>query len=222
MAKKKETRGRGPGRTTREDWMQIALDTLISDGVEAVKVLALAEKLECARSSFYWYFKNRSDLLDSLLDHWQSSNTNALVRAANQSADSINFALGHLFACWVNDGKFDTRLDFAVRDWARRSGTVRRAVDISDASRISAIASMFERYNYPQSEADVRARIVYFTQIGYDALDQRESTEMRTARSRDYLFCMTGQEPSAAEVSALAERVRGDARREVGLASGEP
>ncbi|QBY00893.1 TetR/AcrR family transcriptional regulator [Rhodophyticola sp. CCM32] len=210
MGTEKEARVRGPGRTTREDWMQIALDTLISDGVEAVKVLALAEKLKCARSSFYWYFKNRSDLLDSLLDHWQSTNTDALVRAANQPADSINFALGHLFSCWVNDGKFDTRLDFAVRDWARRSGTVRRAVDISDASRIAAVANMFERFEYPRNEADVRARIVYFTQIGYDALDQREKIEDRAARSRDYLFCMTGQEPSEAEICALKDRTLGD------------
>lgn len=208
MGKDKATRVRGPGRTTREDWMQIALDTLISDGVDAVKVLALAEKLECARSSFYWYFKNRSDLLDSLLDYWQSTNTNALVRAANQPCDSINFALGHLYACWVSAGNFDTRLDFAIRDWARRSGTVRRAVDISDTSRIAAIAGMFERFDYPASEADVRARIIYFTQIGYDALDQRESLQDRAARSRDYLFCMTGQEPTEAEIAALVERTK--------------
>ena len=213
MEGKRGTRVRGPGRTTREDWMQIALDTLISDGVDSVKVLVLAEKLECARSSFYWYFKNRSDLLDNLLDYWQSTNTNALVRAANQSADSINFALGHLYACWVNEGNFDIRLDFAVRDWARRSGSVRRAVDISDSVRIVAIAGMFERFEYSQSESDVRARIIYFTQIGYDALDQHENIEDRTARSRDYLFCMTGQEPTEAEISALSERVRGDASR---------
>ena len=76
-------RGRGPGRTTREDWIQIALDTLISEGVDSVKVLVLAQKLDCARSSFYWYFKNRTDLLDSLLDYWQITNTRALVTSAN-------------------------------------------------------------------------------------------------------------------------------------------
>lgn len=210
MPKEKGSRGRGPGRMTREQWMQIALDTLISDGVESVKVLVLAEKLKCARSSFYWYFSNRSELLDSLLDHWQSTNTNALVEAAKKPADSVNFALGNLYSCWVSDGSFDTRLDFAVRDWAKRSGTVRRALDISDSVRISAIADMFERYDYPKSEADVRGRTVYFTQIGYDALDQRESLEVRIARGRDYLFCMTGRAPSEEEIAALAQQVRGN------------
>ena len=205
MTEDKASRGRGPARTTRQDWLQVALDTLISDGVEQVKVLVLAEKLECARSSFYWYFKDRSDLLDGLLDHWQSTNTQALVNAAKEPAQSINFALGHLFASWVGDGKFNTQLDFAVRDWARRSGTVRRAIDLSDAARIEAIAGMFLRFEYPSSEADVRARIIYFTQIGYDALDQRETVQQRADRGRDYLFCMTGQTPSAAELAALMQ-----------------
>ncbi len=198
-----KTRGRGPGRTTRADWIQIALDTLISEGVDSVKVLILAEKLDCARSSFYWYFKNRSDLLDSLLDHWQHTNTEALVSSANTPAKTINFALSNVFASWVGAKEFDTQLDFAIRDWARRSGSVRRALDISDAARIGALAGMFGRYGYPKPEAEVRARIVYFTQIGYDALDQQESWETRVERGREYLFCMTGKRPTDAEIDAL-------------------
>ena len=201
-----KSRGRGPGRTAREDWLQSALDTLVSEGVDSVKVLTLAERLDCARSSFYWYFKNRSELLDALLDHWQNTNTKALIDAANQPARTINEALGNLYASWLAGGDFDTQLDFAIRDWARRSGTVRRALDNSDAARIDAIAAMFQRFDYPASEADVRGRIVYFTQIGYATLDQRESWETRIARSRDYLFCMTGQRPTDDEASALVGR----------------
>ncbi|MDB9707252.1 TetR/AcrR family transcriptional regulator [Planktotalea frisia] len=196
-------RVRGPGRTSREDWIQIALDTLISEGVGSVKVLVLAQKLDCARSSFYWYFKNRTDLLDSLLDHWQMTNTRALVSSANKPASSVNVALTNVFSSWVSGGEFDTQLDFAIREWARRSGTVRRAVDISDAARIDALAGMFLRFNFANGEAEVRARIVYFTQIGYDALDQQENADIRRSRARDTLFCMTGKLPTDAEVDAL-------------------
>jgi AcrR family transcriptional regulator len=207
VSKKKH---RGPGRTTRQDWIRIALDTLVSDGVEQVKVLVLAEKIDCARSSFYWYFKNRADLLDSLLEHWQATNTRAILDGANQPAQTINAALGHLLASWVGPGRFDTRLDFAVRDWARRDGSVRRALDQSDAARIEAICEMFLRYGYASSEADVRARIVYFTQIGYDVLDQQESWQKRTLRVRDYLYCHTGVAPTDAEVDALVKRLSDD------------
>ncbi|MCC0078206.1 MAG: TetR/AcrR family transcriptional regulator [Rhodobacter sp.] len=201
-------RTRGPGRTTREDWLHSALDVLVSDGVDSVKVLTLAERLDCARSSFYWYFKNRSELLDALLDHWQATNTRALIEAANRPAETINMALGNLYSSWTAEGAFDTQLDFAIRDWARRSGTVRRALDISDAARIDAIAGMFTRYGYPAHEADVRGRIVYFTQIGYATLDQRESWETRIARSRDYLYCMTGVRPTDTEAAQLIDQTR--------------
>ena len=192
-----------PTRTTRQDWINTALDTLISEGVENIKVLLLAQKLNCARSSFYWYFKNRDDLLDTLLDHWQATNTTAIVTKSALPAATINHALIHVFSCWVDPNLFDTRLDFAIRDWARRSGTVRRALDISDMARLDAIAAMFERHHYPAAESAVRARIVYFTQIGYYALDIRETLAERITQGRNYLFCMTGQTPTDDEIRTL-------------------
>lgn len=196
---------RGPGRTTREDWLKTALDTLVSEGVDHVKVLSLAAKLDCARSSFYWYFKNRADLLEALLDHWDATNTKALIDAANAPADSICYALTNLYRCWVTGDRFDSRLDMAIRDWSRRSGSIRAALDISDTARIGAIAAMFGRHGYAADEADVRARIVYFTQIGYAALDQRETWETRHSRGRQYLYCMTGTYPTDDELRVLID-----------------
>lgn len=196
-------RVRGPQKTSRDDWMNIALDTLISDGVDSVKVSELSAKLGCARSSFYWYFGNRKDLLNALLDHWQATNTNAIVAQANRPADSICMALVNVFSGWTDSGQFNTQLDFAVRDWARRDGSVRRAVDISDEARISALQGMYERFGYRESEARIRARILYFTQIGYDALDTRDSLLERARTGPDYLFCLTGVEPTQAEKEAI-------------------
>ncbi len=204
MTQKTPAKTRGPQRTTRQDWIDAAMEILISEGVAQVKVLVLAERLNCARSSFYWYFENRNDLLDSLLDHWQSTNTAAIVAQAQLPAKTINAALANVFKCWVDKGLFDSRLDFAVREWARRSDTVRRALDISDAARLDALAGMFARFGFAAGESAVRARIVYFTQIGYYALDVRETSEQRMARAVDYLFCMTGQHPTEAEISDLA------------------
>ena len=72
----------GNTKVTREDWMNLALETLISEGVEAVRVLALGQKLNVSRSSFYWYFKSRQDLLDQLLDYWRNNNTRFIVEQA--------------------------------------------------------------------------------------------------------------------------------------------
>ncbi|GHG92293.1 TetR/AcrR family transcriptional regulator [Pseudodonghicola xiamenensis] len=201
----------------------MALDTLVSEGIDRVRVLDLARKLECARSSFYWYFKNRAELLEDLLGHWQQRNTDLLIAAADCEATTINFAVGQLIADWAAPGQFDIPLDLAVRDWARRSGMVRRAVDQSDARRIEAFAAMFRRYDYSVSEAEVRAQILYFHQFGYDALDRRESWDERLRRSRDYLYCLTGRQASDAEVQALSDQVRANlAQHETGRSRRRP
>ncbi len=196
-------RGRGPQRTTREDWVQAALDTLISEGVDQVKVMVIAEKLSCARSSFYWYFKNRAALLDALLDHWQSANAKSVIRKSLLPAPTINVALTNVFECWVDETLFDTRLDFAIREWARRSGTVRRAMDISDSYILEALAQMFVRFNYTKTEAETRARIVYYTQIGYNTMDPQEPMAERMKRGPEYVFCMTGRALSDAEAEQI-------------------
>lgn len=57
-------------------------------------------------------------------------------------------------------------------------------------------------FDYPESEADVRARLVYFTQIGYEIQATHESTKIRTSRSRDDLLCLAGREPTHEEIQS--------------------
>ncbi|WP_300037428.1 TetR/AcrR family transcriptional regulator [uncultured Roseobacter sp.] len=207
----KSESGRGSRRYTKEDWIRIALDTLISEGEENVKVLVLSAKLETSRSSFYWHFESRADLLDDLLEYWRSTNTKAIVDSASEPADTITSAIVNVFASWIGKGRFDTRLDFAVRDWARRSGSVRALLDQSDNRRLEALTKMFTGFGYPGEEAEVRARILYFTQIGYDALDHKEDWETRIGRARQYLLCLSGAEPSEHDLQRLDAVRRGPA-----------
>ena len=76
-------------KATRADWINLALQTLISDGIESVRVLTLGQKLGVSRSSFYWYFQSRQDLLDQLLAHWHDTNTKAIVERAGRPAATI-------------------------------------------------------------------------------------------------------------------------------------
>ena len=66
-------------KVTREDWIATAMGVLIHDGVDQVKILNLAQKMGVSRSSFYWYFGSRQDLLEALLAAWQAKNTAAMV-----------------------------------------------------------------------------------------------------------------------------------------------
>jgi len=193
----------GNVKVTREDWINVALDVLISDGVESVKVLALGERLEVSRSSFYWYFKSRQDLLDALLTHWERTNTAALVAQTRAPATTITGAVLNVFRCVVNPALFDTDLDFAIRDWSRRSGRVRRILDRSDQTRLQAITDMFVRFGYEETEAMTRARVLYFMQMGYNAADLNEPIRERLRLVPHYLLVFTGHAAPEDEIDGF-------------------
>jgi AcrR family transcriptional regulator len=195
-------------KVTRDDWLDIAQTALIENGVEGVKVQVLGAALGVSRSSFYWYFKSRQELLDALLDTWQRTNTAALVSMAEAPAATITEAVGNVFRCAINPQLFNTRLDFAVRDWARRSPAVRAILQRSDAQRLAALQAMYGRFGYPELEAIARARILYYMQIGYDDAQLNEPMETRYNLMPAYLVGFTGHEPTGAEVAALRDYAR--------------
>ena len=98
---------------------------------------------------------------------------------------------------------FDTRLDFAIRDWARRSAPVRRVLRASEDQRLQALRAMFERHGFSDLDAVARARILYYMQIGYDDAQLDEPMETRKMLVPAYLRGFTGQEPTPEEIEAL-------------------
>ncbi|KAB7613516.1 TetR/AcrR family transcriptional regulator [Amylibacter sp. SFDW26] len=191
----------GHVKVTREDWMNVARDVLVSEGVAEVKVLALGERLDVSRSSFYWYFKSRKHLLEALLDEWEAQNTQNLMNACDLPAHSIGEAVCNLFRAFIDHSKFDRGLDFAVREWARRDGTVRSRIDDADRDRLLAIDAMFQRHGFSKYDADARARILYYMQLGYHALEVREPMETRMSRLEGYIRGFTGEEPNSQIIS---------------------
>lgn len=202
----------GNVKATRADWLTAARDLLVAEGVEQVKVMTIGRRLGVSRSSFYWYFQSRQALLDALLREWEATNTGGIVAQCSRPAATITEAVCNLFRCFVDDGIFNARLDSAVRAWSRRAEPVRRVVDRSDAARLDAIQTMYRRHGFSPDEAAIRARILYFMQIGYYALEMNEPLEERLARVPGYLLGFTGQPPRGEEVAAFRAFARSRSR----------
>jgi len=201
MTSRQDEPGLGNIKVTRRDWIDLALRTLICDGIESVRVLTLGQKLGVSRSSFYWYFDSRQDLLDQLLAHWHDTNTTAIVERARRPSETIIMGVMNVFECWADERLFDPRLDFAIREWARRSDDVRRMIDKADDDRLTAIRDMYRRHGYDDEDAFIRARVLYYMQIGYYVLDLKEPVEARVSHLAAYLRSFTGLEPSEADVA---------------------
>ncbi len=153
--------------------------------------------MKLSRTSFYWFFRDREELLAALLERWRAKNTGALVRQAGAYAETIVEAVLNVSDCWLDPTLFDSQFEYAVRSWALQSADVARAVEEADATRLSALTDLFVRFGYPPDAADVRARTVYLVQIGYISMNTREPLALRMQRFPDYVEIYTGRRPSA-------------------------
>ena len=198
----------GHVKVTRQDWLNMARDVLVNEGIGEVKILGLANRMGVSRSSFYWYFKDRADLQSALLDEWETRNTAQILHHCQMPSNGITEAVCNFFRCFVDSKKFDRGLDFAVREWSRRDPTIRTRLDDADASRIAALTASFADHGYGPEDADARARIVYFMQLGYHALEVHEDMETRMSRLEPYIRGFTGQEPEKTALTSFLDYVK--------------
>jgi len=193
---------------TREAWTKAGIDTLVEEGIANVKIQVMAKKLAVSRSSFYWFFTDLQELHKQMLEFWLSKNTGPIIERALRPAPTVTKAVCHIFECWVDPHLFDPRLDAAVRSWGQVDTAVRSVVDQADDQRVDAVMRMFLRYDYPKEEAFIRARVLYFTQIGHYTLGMRDNRDMRARLLRPYLLSFTGRPPSEDEADAFTALMR--------------
>ncbi|MEL7282204.1 MAG: TetR/AcrR family transcriptional regulator [Pseudomonadota bacterium] len=197
-------------RLTAAHWIEEALRTLVTRGIDGVQITALARALKVTRGSFYWHFDTRDDLLAALINEWRARNTNVIVDAI-ADAPTLDEGILELFAVWVDHTRFDPDLDSAVRAWAKHDATLSQIMTAEDDARINAIAAFFERFGYAGKEAFIRARVIYLTQISFYALgiDASESVETRLGYLEAYFQSFTGRDIDPAICATYRARVLG-------------
>lgn len=190
--KTKEMPQRGR-RLGKDAWVLAAKKALRENGIEAVKIDRLAKALGATRAAFYWHFTDRDELLDDLLNYWKKTSSRAYEEAIDQTSHNGEAELEFINTMWVEEKSYDPRFDGAMRDWARVSATVARAVRKMDQYRIDILHKIFQDLGYHNDEAMVRARVAYFHQIGYLALGLNETRKTRRELAPLYFKVLMGR-----------------------------
>jgi AcrR family transcriptional regulator len=193
-------------RGSQEGWLEAAYEALLESGVDSVKILPLAKKLGLSRTSFYWFFKDREELLSALILRWRDKNTGNLVKQSEAYAESLAEAMLNVFDCWLNKDLFDSQFEFAIRSWALQSPEIQVEVQQADLARIDALSRMFVRFGFEEQPADVRARTTYLVQIGYISMQSTEDIGLRMKRIPEYIAIYTGQVPQQRELDRFYAR----------------
>jgi AcrR family transcriptional regulator len=181
---------RGP--LGREAWLDTARQALIEEGTAGVEINKLATRLGVSRGGFYWFFTGRDQLLRELLRYWSDTSTVLFDRILDTNEGNGLREYRALIDLWIKETEYDPRWDAAVRDWARISRGVLKAVHDVDVKRIAVLERIFRHLGYVGTEAHIRARITYYHQVGYYALDVRESRKQRLALLPYYSRVLAG------------------------------
>jgi AcrR family transcriptional regulator len=175
------------GRLSRAGWVAAARAALIGGGIAAVKVETIAKALKVTTGSFYWHYRGRQDLLDDLLTDWETTNSAAFFEAAERAGADPRAQMDALVDVWIEERGYSAAYDSAVRDWARTSKGVARAVRRIDQKRIKLLERICAAAGHSGKQAFIRARITYFHQVGYYALDIHESRARRRSLKPLYM-----------------------------------
>lgn len=172
------------GSLTPLDWIEGAIGVLVDQGVEAVRIDALARQLGVTRGSFYWHFKDRDDLLRSMLTAWRDDATEQLIKRFDNRHSDPRALVKELLSLPFRgeQAKRAASIELAIRGWARRDPMARHAVDEVDERRISYHAQVFSALGFSIAEARARAFAMYAYEVAESVLSNQGNDAQKDER----------------------------------------
>ncbi len=180
MATQASTKTNVNGRLDASAWTQAALDLLARSGIDGVRVELLAKQLSVTKGSFYWHFKDRDALLESMLAHWRREATLALIERLDRGEVSPEQRLRHLLRLPLT-GRRSVRaaeVELAIRLWGRRDPRANAALEEVDKLRLKYIARLLAKCGARLDEVDARAVLAYSYMRVAATLVAREAADM--------------------------------------------
>ncbi len=173
-------------RLSRDEWLARALEVLAKAGGSVLTIDALVQRLGVSRGSFYWHFKDRTDFVRQLIDHWSMIFVQSVAEQTSQLEGDAEDRLLALMESIVRDRL--TRYDMAIRGWASHDPIAARSVQKVDEFRLGYVRSLFEEMGFKGEELEMRTRtfVVFYSLehglfAGISRKDQLKQLKLRHA-----------------------------------------
>lgn len=158
---------------SREDWLLAGFKALAANGPEALKAERLARALGTTKGSFYWHFTDVPTFREAMLDHWRDRALTGIIAEieTEQTPASALRKLAQIAARGADNPAADTRMEPAVRAWARSDQLVAETLASIDAERLRFMENLLRRCGVPNPDL---ARALYAASIGMEDLSSRD------------------------------------------------
>lgn len=162
---------------TESDWVHAATEILVQENVRGIKIDKLCAKLGVTKGSFYWHFRQRSDILTALLKDWRRRATlNVIQSIARSGAKGIG-RLRNLIEMTRHPKAGEVAaIEMSIRDWARRVEMPKEAINEVDTIRIQYFEQILLDEGFSAEESRRRSYVAYCIMMG-DSILHRTLTD---------------------------------------------
>jgi AcrR family transcriptional regulator len=174
-------------RLTIDDWLAAGYAILAEEGIKALKIDRLCDRLGVTKGSFYWHFQNMPSYRSALIAAWgelRDEDRGAFEALAGVAPrERLSTMMSSLMSPrhWT--------LERAMREWARSNDEVAASVREADRRLLRAVRQAFIDFGFPEDEATLRAEVTFATGIGFLHLAAPElGDEARAERFLDLML----------------------------------
>ena len=178
-----------------DDWIRAAQARLAGQGVESVRVEVLARDLGVSKGSFYWHFRDRSELLEKLLARWEDRELEWL-NAEDKAGAATRWA--NFIERTSDPGRM--RMEVALHAWARGDEGVATRVAAIEKRKTRLIADVLSDVGFTQTAADSGSKVALLICLGWLDRSTRDSQLQMAGNSlsellSDFILAASARSP---------------------------
>lgn len=182
----------GNGRLSVDGWIAAGYALLAEEGIKALKIDRLCDRLGVTKGSFYWHFTDMASYRAALIGTW-----GGLRDADRREFDAMADApprdrLSRMMTSLVSPRHWT--LERAMREWARTDETVAASVREADRRVLDAVRQAFADYGFDAEEADLRATATFAAGVGFLHLSGPTPSTREAARRERFLDLMLARQ----------------------------
>jgi len=171
-----------------DDWVRAGYAIIAEEGITALKIDRLCERLGVTKGSFYWHFDGMPSYRAALIAAWAELRDEDRRVFDDPGAREPGARLAAMMSALVSPRHWT--LERAMREWARSDALVADSVRESDRRVVAAVRQAFLDYGFEADEAELRAHATFAAGIGFLHLSGPAPGAREAARAERFLELM--------------------------------
>lgn len=171
-----------------DDWFAAGYAILAEEGIKALKVDRLCDRLGVTKGSFYWHFENMPSYRTALITAWGELRDAERSQIEDIGSLPPRDRLSQMMRSLISPRHWT--LERAMREWARSDDAVAESVRAADRRILAAVRRAFQDYGFDADEAELRADATFAVGIGFLHLSGKSPHPRLAARSERFLDLM--------------------------------